>query len=429
MQRKKVIITEPDKIIEYLEGKSDSIVKMIQNNIACNYVLFQKYLSHSDLIAAGKRLGKDQSVEKNYLYYLTNEAMHEMEKHQEMESAKQSNIGMASEFFDALNAPKLERRDGAQTTEHEHPSLNDYADVYLVNDTLKYFDINYTKLVFEKLNKEVNWNYEKYKVKLTDTEFTPIQISYAIHGLGIEENEEFHKLRRSMFKGDSFMCLIKQDITNDKYELYILLEKNPIFFTIIGEGNKAWEKYLTLKNIKDLQKLVRQDQLTKEDSEKSRSLQGKWKDMLAAEMMNYTSSENEVFCPFTYISADYSNLKTLFRASHIKEFAKCDLDETYDINNGLLLCANADALFDKHLISVDKNKNIIFSFCLKQDAKLLQMLHLNSGIFDTILNEKRMEYLKEHRRIFEEKELLRKMGQLDEDELSFARDSELETEV
>lgn len=71
MQRKKVIITEPDKIIEYLEGKSDSIVKMIQNNIACNYVLFQKYLSHSDLIAAGKRLGKDQSVEKK-LFVLLN---------------------------------------------------------------------------------------------------------------------------------------------------------------------------------------------------------------------------------------------------------------------------------------------------------------------------------------------------------------------
>lgn len=420
MQKKKVIIQDPVKIIEYLEGKSDSIINMMKHDMMKNednisYTLFQKYLSHSDLIAAGKRLGKDQTVDKNYLYYLSNSEMEELSRHQTMESAKQSNIGMPSEFYDYIEAPKLQRRQGIQTTEHEHPSLNKYADVYLVNDTLKYFNIQYTKKVFDNLGKNVNWNYEKYEINLNNSSFTPIELSYAIHGLGIEEDLEFHKLRRSFFKGDSFMCLVRKDLTNKKQEIYILLEKNPIFFTIVGEGNKNWEKYLTLKNAKDLHKLIQEDNLSKEESEKNRNLQGKWKDMLAAEMMNYTSVENQVFCPFTYITADYQNLKTLYRASHIKEFSKCTSEESYDINNGLLLCANADALFDKHLITIDENKNIIFSFILKQDMKLLQMLHLNGGVFDVILNDKRMKYLEEHRKIFEDKEALRRLGQLDDE--------------
>lgn len=132
--------------------------------------------------------------------------------------------------------------------------------------------------------------------------------------------------------------------------------------------------------------------------------------MLAAEMMNYTSLENQVFCPFTYITADYNSLKTLYRASHIKSFSKCNIDEAYDLNNGLLLCANADALFDKHLITVSENKELIFSFLIEHDGQLIQMLRLNNEIFKGILNEKRMRYLEYHREEFLQKEALRKMG-------------------
>lgn len=155
--------------------------------------------------------------------------------------------------------------------------------------------------------------------------------------------------------------------------------------------------------------------MSSETSEKNRRLQSKWKDMLAAEMMNYTSNENEIFCPLTYITADYNNLKTLYRASHIKGFTNCDSDEAYDINNGLLLCANADALFDKHLITIDENKNIVFSFVLEHDEKLKQVLRLNNEIFKAILNDKRMLYLKYHKKEFEKKEILRKLGTIDED--------------
>lgn len=415
MQKKKVIIEDTNKIIEYLDGKSDSIVKLIKDNMECEYTLFQKYISHSDVISAGKRLGKDQSVEKNYLYYLSNEKMLDMEKTQEMESAKQSNIGMPIEFYQKLEIPILKRREGQQTTQHVHPCINDYADVYLVNDTLKYFNIEYTKKVFEKLNKDVNWDYDKYRITLNNGNFTAIELSYAIHGLGIESDTIFHILRRNIFKTDSFICLIKMNIDTHKKELYILLEKNPIFFTIIGETNQLWEKYLELKNIKDLNKLTIDEKLTQANDEKNRNLQSKWKDMLAAEMMNYTSVENEVFCPITYITADYNNLKTLYRASHIKGFADCNSNEAYDINNGLLLCANADALFDKHLITIDENMEIVFSFVLEHDEKLKQMLRLNNEIFKSILNNDRMKYLEFHRNEFIKKEALRKLGSLDDE--------------
>jgi predicted restriction endonuclease len=92
-----------------------------------------------------------------------------------------------------------------------------------------------------------------------------------------------------------------------------------------------------------------------------------------------------------------------------------DPNEAYDINNGLLLCANADALFDKHLITIDENKNIIFSFLLEHNAKLRSELKLNNEIFTTILNDDRMKYIKIHREVFKQKELLRKLGQIEED--------------
>ena len=125
-------------------------------------------------------------------------------------------------------------------------------------------------------------------------------------------------------------------------------------------------------------------------------------------MMNYTTHEGEVFCPFTQISADFESLSMLFIASHIKRFADCDALEAYDVNNGLLLCANADALFDKHMITVDENKQLVFSFLIEDNLQLRHKLLLNQPIFNLILNDKRMEYMKEHRRIFYLKEKERK---------------------
>lgn len=50
--------------------------------------------------------------------------------------------------------------------------------------------------------------------------------------------------------------------------------------------------------------------------------------------------------------------KTMLTASHIKEWADSTDAEKLDENNGLLLCAHHDALFDKHLITFDNAGNV-----------------------------------------------------------------------
>ena len=180
-----------------------------------------------------------------------------------------------------------------------------------------------------------------------------------------------------------------------------MFDRNPIFFTLIGESNLSWQRYAEQQKKIAEAKLSSKDIVDPDEDEKTRKQQSKWRDLLAQEMMNYSTSECEVFCPFTYLTCNYNDLGTLFRASHIKAFSSCDdAQEAFDVNNGLLLCANADALFDKHLITIGEDKELIFSYTLKGNPKLINNLLLSQPIFKLILNDKRMEYLAIHRKEF-----------------------------
>ena len=248
-------------------------------------------------------------------------------------------------------------------------------------------------------------------VKLDNGLFTKIPLHVAVHGLGMEQDSEFHKLRHHMFKGDTFILLF--ELNPSKNNMFILLEKNPVFFSLLGLSNKSYEEYQRkLRNrliaqITNKQNAVDIDNI---DDEITRQQQSAWRKMLANEMMGYTQVTNQVFCPFTYITANFEELGSLFIASHIKGFSDPNTknEEKYDINNGLLLCANADALFDKHLITINENKELVFSYLLDGDIRLKQQLLLLQPIFKPILNEKRMEYLSYHRQVFERLEIIRK---------------------
>lgn len=418
MASRNPVIEEFDKIYDYLSNKSDSISHLIKNEPDWKYMLIVKNISHSDLLNSGKRNGPGESLDKNYLYYLSVDEMYEIEtvRNKEFENAKQSNIYVPADFYNFIEMPQLERRVGFQSTQLDHPLVNDYADVYLVNDSLKYFDIDYTKKVFEKLDKHpVNWKYDDYKINLAEGDFTPINITHAIHGIGTSDDDIFKKLRRSLFKSDTFNILLRKKY--DKKEIYLIPEKNPRFFTIIGESNLVWEKYLNSNNKQEMFNLLKKSDLNVGELEKTRKNQNKWRNLLADEMMSYTTTDDEIFCPLTYITANYSSVGTLFRASHIKAFSECTLDEAFDINNGILMVANADALFDKHLITIADDGEIIFSFLLKNEHKLIQELRFAEKVFKAILNSKRKEYLKRHREVFEQKENSRKMlSSLEEDQ-------------
>lgn len=399
-----IIFSDVENIKSILEDKSKFSFDYINKAQSSQFTLFKKNITHSDVATFGKMNSSD-NFEKNLLTYLSIDQMKEINENSDykFQVAKQSNIFMPEDFYKLLGINQLKRRKGAQSTKHNHILLNDYANVFIANDSVEYFTYEYTKRIFEKLGKKMKWKKEACDITLSKGEFTPIKIHHAIHGIGINTDVDFHKLRHNIFRNDSLYILIEKTKQGTKNVL-IILEKNPIFFTLINETNKSYEKYL----VKQRKKLEYTEKEIIDSIEKNRKYQNTWRNMLAEEMMNYTTTDDTVFCPFTLIEGNYYTLSSIFVASHIKPYSLCDINEAFDINNGLLLVANADALFDKYMITVDENKQLIFSFTIDNDYQLKSKLMLLNPIFSMILNEKRMEYLEHHRNRFYELEEIRK---------------------
>jgi hypothetical protein len=403
------LLEERDKIEEFIAEISGEMLEYMGAKKDSKFVLFYKYLTHSDLATFGKAT-KVNSLEKNLLYYINTNEMSEIEKktNKPFQTAHQSCIGLKEKFYELAKLPKPRDVD---------PYLiNDHMNVYLVNSNMKYFTGEYTKKIFEKLGKQIsknskrNWEFDDLNIALSEEQFTEIPLHCAVHGLGMATDEEFHKLRHHLFKGDTFILLAELTSTGEN-NLFILLEKNPIFFSILGETNKSYENYQVGLRKRLVSKVISKENAVENlEEEVTRQQQNAWRKMLAKEMMGYTQVEDQIFCPFTYITVKFNELGTLFVASHIKGFKDPNTtnEEKYDVNNGILICANADALFDKHLISINENKELIFSFLLDADVRLKTQLLLMQPIFQPILNEKRMEYLKYHREVFYEMEKLRK---------------------
>lgn len=409
MARKMVIIEDKNKIYEILSDKSSFMSKYIRRSDS-HFILYYKYLTHSDLPTFGKATAPNM-LHKNILYYLTVDEMREIEKrnNRPFETAHQSNIGLPKRFWQDLGME--DPRKTVKGAPKSEKSINNFANVFLVNDSVKYFTSYYSLKVFNKLCKEkkhfMKWdsqNCDFYVDK--DSELTEILLTQAVHGIGISTDEEFHKLRHHMFKNDILYLLIETTHNSEK-NLFILPNKNPTFYTIIGESNYAWEQYIREEQ-RRLESIILQEEILAETENQYRKHQDKWRTQLAEEMMNYTVNDDEVFCPLTGVSANYQNVGTIFRASHIKPYIECTEKEKYDINNGLFLIANADALFDKHLITIDENKEIVFSFLLANDRKLISQLLLNQPIFKDVLNEERMKYLAIHKKTFDKLETKRK---------------------
>lgn len=70
--------------------------------------------------------------------------------------------------------------------------------------------------------------------------------------------------------------------------------------------------------------------------------------------------------------------KDLLRASHSKPWKVSNSKEKVDVNNGLLLCANHDCLYDRFLITFDDNGKIIISSNI--DTENRKRLNINEEI-------------------------------------------------
>lgn len=396
------ILDENDEIENFVAGISNQMFDYIKSHDTSRFVLFYKYLTHSDLATFGKST-RPNTLDKNLLYYIDEEEMANIEKKtgKPFQTAHQSCIGLKQELYKMVGLP--------QPREADPYLINDYMNVFVVNRNMHYFESQYTEIVFKKLGKHIsrsaqrNWDFPHLNVDLSNGAFTPISLHCAVHGLGMAQDTEFHKLRHHLFKGDTFILLF--ELTPSEKNMFILVEKNPIFFSIIGETNKDYEDYQNQVRKRLIDNTIAKTNAIDSDDieeEVTRQQQAAWRKMLAKEMMGYTQVDGQVFCPFTYITADFNKLGALFIASHIKGFKdpQTTNEEKYDINNGLILCANADALFDKHLISINEKKELIFSFLIDNDNRLKMQLLLMQPIFQPLLNEKRMEYISYHRSVF-----------------------------
>ncbi|MFJ8243693.1 HNH endonuclease [Peribacillus asahii] len=81
-------------------------------------------------------------------------------------------------------------------------------------------------------------------------------------------------------------------------------------------------------------------------------------------------------------------------ASHIKPWSQSSNQERLDVNNGLLLCPNHDALFDKGYISFDDDGTILISDSLDEATRVF--LNINETM-NIKMNEGQQEYMKWHR--------------------------------
>jgi len=89
------------------------------------------------------------------------------------------------------------------------------------------------------------------------------------------------------------------------------------------------------------------------------------------------------------------NVESILRASHIKPWSKSTDDERLDPNNGLLLVANLDALFNNGLITFSDDGRMIVSDLLSQEERALLQLHCG---LRKPPSERQRKYLQYHRR-------------------------------
>lgn len=126
----------------------------------------------------------------------------------------------------------------------------------------------------------------------------------------------------------------------------------------VKTADTAKHKKRVLKSINSLKsKISRLSNTEKEVLTKARVGQGYFRDLL---IDKYSCK-----CALCDIST-----KSMLTASHIKEWSASTDSEKLDENNGLLLCAHHDALFDKHLITFDDSGNPIISKTLTQQEQL-----------------------------------------------------------
>lgn len=170
------------------------------------------------------------------------------------------------------------------------------------------------------------------------------------------------------------------------------IKKNSVGNNMYSNALKQF-RYFTLDSEEDtkqeqqiVQEITQEQFLTETEKEtiiKARMGQGKYRRLL---LEKYDSK-----CIVTGISQN-----KLLIASHIKPWTICNNDERVDVENGLLLCANMDRLFDSGLITFRADgKMFVSSFVSEDNKKRLNIS--NEIVVDLHTSERLLNYLEYHR--------------------------------
>lgn len=170
------------------------------------------------------------------------------------------------------------------------------------------------------------------------------------------------------------------------------IKKNSVGNNMYSNALKQF-RYFTLDSEEDtqqeqqiVQEITQEQFLTETEKEtiiKARVGQGKYRKLL---LEKYDRK-----CIVTGISQN-----KLLIASHIKPWAICNNDERVDVENGLILCANMDRLFDSGLITFRADgKMFVSSFVSEDNKKRLNIS--NEIVVDLHESERLLNYLEYHR--------------------------------
>ena len=299
-----------------------------------------------------------ERADKNLLFYKTPNEMSAFEKKNKSKriffnQTRQSSIYLPDDFYIFVG-------EGAGARDKNGYLLNNSnRHCYLINSTMHDFQNAETNRTLSNLNK----NQKKTELKLNPGDYTEISVNVSVHGLGKKTDEIFNLVRSNVFATDKIIVIVEKK--KSETNIFFGFFRNPQYYRI----NKLPMPGYLIEFFERANK--------EKEPEESRKGQAKWRETLAESVIAMEDGAVDyVTCPFTGLHVKYPSEATLLRASHIKAYAKCvkdkkiDISEAYDIDNGFLVTANVDALFDKYLITVDyENGNIIWSKTISQELK------------------------------------------------------------
>lgn len=454
--KKNYLVTrDKEDIFFYVEYNSKDLFNVLKNKFDHELVLIRKYLSHSDIITKGKltkskkrQILGDEALKCYMLYYQSFEELKELS---DLPIAAQSNIIVPEDFYEETGIPHHWENGHKLREIIEEDGIT----VYVPLDTCKDFNPR-------DLNKICNFNdkfkyeqkYQRYlatfKLKSYLDDETKLlkadALHIAAHGLGTDDDKLFSYLRSFVFKGDVLNVII------DKTEnaLYLFFERNERYYSLINEVKAKpitapiWRAYskrdkqkivetlysvevakaiendeaqpeelelaeskiasLLKEYYKDYHKSV-EDLIALEQPPKYRWYQKKWREILIKMDEIQFNEKGYAWCAISETKGDYSSLGRFFIASHIKPYALCikekDYESAFDPNNGLILCANIDALFDQFLITVDAAGIILNKKAVNTISGYGKFRDAGKKLNEYYLTEKRKYYLSFHKAEFD----------------------------